>query len=250
MMDLENTSIDLVSVNFNVDAITLCQILQKPATTIIMDQNDTVSFDIFLKKNGFTLIKHLNIFYFKPLGSLILIIKVENNYIQKKYWIHNTHENINFIQNPKYSDNNSFQSLYSDQEQNYNLYPEGINKPFYESFAVEKVDIPYLERVEIIFKYDMAKYLMVDLYQKNESHIVVYYDDFSRSFEGIHPICIEFKSGELIELEVAHMKYNKVLSMFEHKDIFKINDLTIKNFHFFFDRLSKEEKTLLEMLFM
>lgn len=50
MMDLKNTNIELVSVNFSLNEITLCQILQKPATTIIMDDNDTVSFDVFLKK--------------------------------------------------------------------------------------------------------------------------------------------------------------------------------------------------------
>lgn len=250
MMDLKNTNIELVSVNFSLNEITLCQILQKPATTIIMDDNDTVSFDVFLKKNGFELIKHLDIFYFKPLGSLILIIKIENNYVQKKYWINNTEDNINFIKNDKLPYNNSFETFYSDEDQNYNLYPEGIDKPFYEKFAVEKKDSPYLERVEIIFKYDMAKYLMADLYQKNKNHIVIYYDDFSRNFYGIHPICIEFKSGELIELEVAHMKYNKVLSLFDYQDIFKINDITIENFHLFLDRLSKEEKTLLEMLFI
>mgnify|MGYP006153974779 CR=1 FL=1 len=79
---------------------------------------------------------------------------------------------------------------------------------------------------------------------------MIYYDDFSRNFYGIHPICIEFKSGELIELEVAHMKYNKVLSLFDYQDIFKINDITIENFHLFLDRLSKEEKTLLDILFI
>lgn len=91
-----------------------------------------------MKKNGFELIKHLDIFYFKPLGSLILIIKIENNYVQKKYWINNTEDNINFIKNDKLPYNNSFETFYSDEDQNYNLYPEGIDKPFYEKFAVEK----------------------------------------------------------------------------------------------------------------
>lgn len=60
-----------------------------------------------MKKNGFELIKHLDTFYFKPLGSLILIIKIENNYVQKKYWINNTEDNINFIKNDKLPYNNS-----------------------------------------------------------------------------------------------------------------------------------------------
>ena len=58
MMDLKNTNIELVSVNFSLNEITLCQILQKPATTIIMDDNDTVSFAVFLKKNGFLMTRY------------------------------------------------------------------------------------------------------------------------------------------------------------------------------------------------
>lgn len=67
-----------------------------------------------------------------------MIIKIENNYVQKKYWINNTEDNINFIKNDKLPYNNSFETFYSDEDQNYNLYPEGIDKPFYEKFAVEK----------------------------------------------------------------------------------------------------------------
>lgn len=221
-----------------------------PATTVFFNNFTSHDLDRFLTMSGFEQIAKLKLFYFKKVDEFILIIKLDSRHIKEKYFVHYTEDNLSYIRETKGYDN-SFETFHSDEKRNHTLYPEGVDTPFFENFMVrENYGDPTLIRSDMGFKYVKNRFVIASLYEKNKNQIHICYDDYSKNPECILADAIGFKGQELIDLKLLNTKNGKQISLLDHKDVFNVSDVTLENFHLFWERYTKEEKTLLEMLFI
>lgn len=230
------------------DAEEFTHYMKTPATTVFFSNCTSDGLDTLLNASGFEQVKHMTLFYFKRVDNFILIIKIESGHIKEKYFVHYTEENLSYIRETKGYDN-SFESFHNDEKRNYTLYPEGVEKPFFEHFVVrENYGNPILTRTDVGFKYINNRFLIASLYEKHKKQINICYDDYSKDPECVLADFIGFNGKEVIDLKLLNTKNGKKISLLDHKDVFNVSDVTIENFHLFWERYTPEQTTLLAML--
>lgn len=247
MMNFEGTEIRLISVDMDINSDTFCCHLRTPATTVVFESDNSNSLDDLLQQSGFERFKHLGKIYFQPFDELILIIKTYDNHVKEKYWIKNTESNINFIHKADLNYGSSFQSYYSDAAQQYNLYPESIEVPFFENFQIRNVDTSILTRVDVGFKYAPNQYVIASIFEKYKKTIHICYDDYNDESKKIYPDFIEFEGNQLSVVQMLNRATNNKISLLE-ENIFDSTHINLTNFHLFWERLTPQEKTLLDIL--
>lgn len=249
MMNLNKVSMKLEIIESTIWNIDLFNTyIQKSATSVFF--NNFTSHDLarFLNESGFAQIEHLKLFYFKKIDDLILIIKLESRHIKEKYFVHYTEDNFSYIRDTK-NYQESFESFHNDQKRNHTLYPEGVETPFFEHFTVrENYGNPTLIRTDVGFKYLKNRFVIASLYEQHKNQIQICYDDYSYNPDCILADAIVFNGKELTAVKILSTKSGKRISLFDHKDVFDVSDVTIENFHLFWERYTTEEQTLLAML--
>lgn len=252
MMDLKNTDIHLMFVDIETEKETLYRYLRTPATTVCFESQRSELFYDLLIKSGFQQFKNLTKLYFQIFGELILIINVYDQNVKEKYWIKTTESNIEFIQKADLNYESSFQSYYSDASQQYNLYPESVDVPFFENFQIRHtgnlvLDKPILTRVDVGFKYAPDQYVIASLFEKYKKNVHICYDDYNDESKKIYPDFIEFEGNQLSVVQMLNRKTSKKISLLE-ENMFDSTQITLANFHLFWERMTPEEKTLLDIL--
>lgn len=252
MMDLENTDIHLLFVDIETEKETLCRYLSTPATTVCFESHRSELFYDLLIKSGFQQFKNLTKLYFQVFGELILIINVYETNVKEKYWIKNTESNLEFVQKADLNYESSFQSYYSDASQQYNLYPEAVDVPFFEHFEIRQtgnlvLNKPSLIRVDIGFKYAPDQFIIASLFKNDKNTVHICYDDYNDNSKKTYPDFIEFEGNQLSVVQMLNRATSKKISLLEEK-MFDSTQITLSNFHLFWERMTPEEKTLLDIL--
>lgn len=255
MIDIKNIEIQLVNIDIKTCSIfDFNQYLATQAICLSFLNTTYISLMEFLKSAGFNKIEQSKDHYFKINDSFIFVIQVER-YVDifvlvQKFLINNTQQNLEFVLKVGIYSLDSFKHCDSDAERcGYNLYPTSLDIAFAEHYMVRTAyEKPVLIRVDLYFKYENDKFMIASLFDENRIQIA--YDTYTKTCNYMYIDFIRFLDNKLIDLSVFNPITQKSMSILEYQDDLDTPKLTLDNYHLFWERLTCEEKSLLDMLFI
>ena len=258
MINLKDTEIKLVSLNsedFNVDEFHT-HIYQSEVCMAFINFDNLMLDNLFINA-GFTKMESAdNFHYFKIMGSFIFIIHIEldvsNFVINEKYVLMNSEKNLGAVKSftPTTFNDGLFKDFHSDSNVfEYNLYPESLDIPFYAGYLVRSAyDQPKLIRADLAFKYGNDKFMIASLFDRNDKYIKIAYDTYTTNCNYIYADFIEFRNETLISLDIVNPINQKKISILNYIDEFNPDNITLDNYHLFWEKYTPDQLTLLEML--
>lgn len=249
MIDIKNIELNIVNITERSSSDFFLESLKTVGTTVMFKgfgyyQN----IKKFLLLSGFTDMDLLNqVLYYKVIDSSILIIHLANvSYIKDKFWVKLTDENIKYIKNNSNMKDEFFNSLTFDSTIAPDLYNSTVDRPFSERFSVQVLHDSPVRRLELSVKYEKDKYFTASIFHRKGSYIHVSYNNPDNS--ALFSEFMEFAEEKLTVSRLVRRTTNLEIDVTPDSDIVDIRDITLDNFHLFWDRLNPEQVLLLEMV--
>lgn len=258
MINLKDIEIKLVTLNsedFNVNSFHT-YIYQSEVCLAFINFDNFMLDNLFINAGFIKMDNAVNSHYFKIMGSFIFIIHIELNVlnfvINERFVLMNSEKNLLAVKsftNTRYDDG-SFKDFHSDSDVfEYSLYPETLDIPFHVDYLVRSAYAePKLLRVDLAFKYGNDKFMIASLFDKSDKYIQIAYDTYKNNCNYIYADFIEFRNETLVGLDIVNHQNKKKMSMLSYIDEFNPNNLTLDNYHLFWEQYTPEQLTLIEML--
>jgi hypothetical protein len=255
MIDVKNKEIQLINIDTKTCSISeFNQYLATQAICLSFFNTTYTSLVEFLGFAGFKKMEQSKDHYLKINDSFIFIIQVEryvdNFVLTQKCLINNTQQNLKFVLDIDPNSMDSFKYCHSDAEYcNYTLYPTSVDIAFIENYLVRMAyQIPILIRVDLYFKQANDKFMIASIFEKTENRIQIAYDTYTKDCNYMYIDFIRFLDNELVDFSIFNPINRKSISILECQKDSNIQKITLDNYHLFWERLTSEEKSLVEMI--
>lgn len=216
-----------------------------------------LSISSYLHLNGFKNISSSNKrMYFTKVDEQLLVIQVETalpfeiQVIKSKYWLKDTPEIIQYLENRAIHDDNPdslFSHLCNDHKYELKLYDISFDSPAYEYFVIMDRNGINLTRVDIHLNYQEGKLMLASIFHKKGSFIQIQYDDNTREADDLISDFIEFAGNKFVVARMLNRNKNFTFDLMRDSEIIDTNTITLDNFHLFWKRFTPEQTLLLEM---
>jgi hypothetical protein len=265
MLDLKNIELNIVTITESTSVDFFLESLKTVGTTVLFNvfvfkgATDYQHIEKLLNLSGFTDVDSSSkLLYYKVIDSSILIIHLdaalnmkdsdleEFFYIKDKFWITLNDNNIDYIKNNGKIKDEFFKSLTFDYTIKPDLYDLTVDRPFSERFSVQLSHDNPVRKLELSFKYEKSKYFTASIFHRKGSFIHICYNNPDNS--ALFSEFMEFAQEKITVSRLVRRSTNLEIDVTPDSDIVDIKDITLDNFHLFWERLNPEQVLLLEMV--
>jgi len=214
-----------------------------------------ISISAYLANYGFTNIStSTKSMYFIIVNEGLLVIQIETIFpfdvkaVKSKYWLINNPKNINYLENLKHNDNDDlFVHLCNAHKNELKIYAISSDRPVYEYFVIMNRNGMNLARVDLHFNYQEGNLMVTSIFNKKGNFIQIHYDDYKKNTNALFSDFIEFAGNQFVVARLLNRKKNLEFDLMSNSDIVDTKSITLDNFHLFWERLTPEQITLIEM---
>lgn len=249
MLDIKNIEPTLILVRDDMSYAEFMGYLKTVGTSLFFYKFTQLDVYNFLNSKGFKDVSSsVKTLYYTVVDSYILVISFEGLNIKEKFWVQLSERNLNYMETYGKTHDDFFASCSNDYQSSYELYNETMDRPYCEYFVIihDIADQP-LRRIDLFFKYENSQYMNISIFRKKGGYIHIFYDNYDIVADYFFSDFIEFFSGTMRVARLLHKKNCKSIDILADSGVIDTTQLTLDNFHLFWQRLTPEQILLLEM---
>lgn len=252
MLDIKNVEPTLIFVTSETSHDDFIRHLKTIGTTVFFNNFTQGSLRDYFHLNGFKNVSSsVKVLYYAVVDETILVINLDGQILKEKYWVKMSDKNIEYVENYGKDHDDFFVSFSNEYKTDYDLYDITTEIPFCEYFVVIMNDdntakIP-LRRVDIFFKYKINQYMNVSIFNRKGGFVQIGYENPEPNGDYYFSDFMEFGAGRLLVARIINRHRRINIDIIPDSEIVDVNDISIDNFHLFWEKLTPEQLVLLEM---
>lgn len=252
MLDIKNVEPTLVFVTAATSHDELIGYIKTIGTTVFFNNFTQGSLRDYLHLNGFKNVSSaFKILYYTVVDNNILVINLDGQVLKEKYWVKKSDKNIEYVGTYGKENDDFFMSFTNEHDLNYDLYDINTEVPFCEYFVVvmndDNTSKGPLRRVDLFFKYKKNQFLSVSIFNKKNGFVQICYENPEPNGDYYFSDFMEFGAGRLTVARIVNRSRRISIDIIPDSEIVETSQITIDNFHLFWENLTTEQILLLEM---
>jgi hypothetical protein len=252
MLYIKNVEPTLVFVTAATSHEQLIGYIKTVGTTVFFNNFTQGTLRDYLHINGFKNVSSsVKVLYYAVVDKTILVIHLDGQVLKEKYWVKLSDENLEYVDTYGKENDDFFMSFSTEHMSNNDVYEITTDVPFCEYFVVimnsDSTSKFPLRRVDLYFKHKTNQYLSVSIFNKKNGFVQIQYENPEPNGDYYFSDFMEFGAGRLLVARIINRHRRINIDITPDSEIVDVNDISIDNFHLFWEKLTPEQLVLLEM---